>query len=257
MNGEGWSLVMDARRYVMKSLTVVGCALVVLGVMGCSSDTSPDSNGEAQYPDIPGLVVFYNFDGDLNNAVSELHHGTIAGEAIYVPDHNGTAASAVAVDDDTIRVADHSDLDITGSLTLAAWLDPDPSPYAFAAVVEKDFYYSGYSLGIHGAVSADTVRAVAFLVDEGFWSDEVVPVGTGEWSHVAFTYSTAAGKGKFYFNGAPAGSTVHQVAMTASGEDLRIGTSRYRDKYKGAIDQLAIFNRALTPDEVDELFTFH
>ena len=85
------------------------------------------------------------------------------------------------------------------------------------------------------------------------WPDETVPVGTGEWSHVAFTYSTATGKEKFYFNGARAGSTVHEVAMTGSGEDLRVRTSKYRDKYKGAIDQLAIFNRALTPEEVSEL----
>jgi hypothetical protein len=240
----------------MRFFALVGCVLVVL-VVGCSSDTSPDGNGDTPYPNIPGLVAFYKFDGDLNNSVSDLHHGTAIGEIAYVPDHNGTAASAVAVTGDTIRVADHSDLDITGSLTLAAWLNPDPSPYAFAAVVEKDYYYSGYSLGIHGAGGADTVRAISFLVDQGFWSNEVVPVGTGEWSHVAFTYSATTGKGKFYFNGAPAGSTVHEVAMTASGEDIRIGTSKYRDKYEGAIDQLAIFNRALTPEEVAELFAFH
>jgi hypothetical protein len=226
-------------------------------MVGCSSDTSPDDTEQAEYPDIAGLVVFYDFDGDLNNAVSDLHHGTTAGEIVYVADHMGSAASAVAVANDTIHVADHPDLDITGSLTLAAWLNPDPSPYAYAAFVDKDYFLTSYSFGIHGASGADTVTMVAFLVDEHFWSDEVVPVGTGEWSHVAFTYSAASGKGKFYFNGAPAGSTVHQVAMTASGEDLRIGTSKYRDKYRGAIDQLAIFNRALTPEEVNELFTFH
>jgi hypothetical protein len=244
----------------MRSLAFVGCALAVLGVVGCSSDTSPGDNGgndELEYPDIPGLVVFYNFDGNLNNAVSNLHHGAADSDIVYVADHEGTAASAVTVDDDTIRVADHPDLDITGSLTLAAWLDPDLPPYAYAAVVDKDYYLAAYSFGIQGALAADTVKIVAFLVDEGFWSDEIIPVGTGEWSHVAFTYSAVTGTGKFYFNGAPAGSTVHEVAMSASGEDLRIGTSKYRDKYKGAIDQLAIFNRALTPEEVNELFTFH
>lgn len=241
----------------MRSLALLGCVLIVLGVVGCSSDTSPDTREQAEYPDIPGLVAFYDFDGDLTNSISELHNGTTAGEIAYVHDRMGTAASAVTVTNDTIHVADHPDLDITGSLTLAAWLNPDPSPYAYACFVDKDYYLAAYSLGIHGASGADTVTMVAFLLDEHFWSDEVVPVGTGEWSHVAFTYSAPTGKGKFYFNGAPAGSTVHEVTMTASGEDLRIGTSMYRDKYKGAIDQLAIFDRALTPEEVDELFNFN
>ena len=240
----------------MRFLVMAGCALVVLGMVGCSSDTSPAGQTRPEYPDIPGLVVFYNFDGDLENSVSDLHHGTMGGEAVYIPDHNGTAASAVLVTGDTILVADHPDLDITGSLTLAAWLRPEPSPYAFAAAVDKDYYTAAYSFGIHGAAAADTVTLMVFLVGQGFWSDEVVPTGTCTWSHVAFTYEAPTGKGKFYFNGAPAGSTVHEVEMTASGEDLRIGTSKYRDKYEGAIDQLAIFNRALTPAEVTELFTF-
>ena len=240
----------------MKSSVLVGCVVVVLVVLGCGSSTSPDGSDGPPYPDISGLVVFYNFDGDLENAVSDFHHGTADSELTYVPDHNGTAASAVAVTSDTIRVADHPDLDITGSLTLAAWLNPGPSPYAYAAVVDKDYYLTAYSFGIHGAVGADTVAIIAFLVDAGFWSDEVVPVGTGEWSHVAFTYSNSTGWGKFYFNGAPAGSTLNTAAMTVSGEDLRIGTSKYADKYKGAIDQLAIFNRALTPQEINELYTF-
>lgn len=241
----------------MRSFAVMSCVLTVLLVAGCSSDTSTNGNGEAEYPDIPGLVVFYNFDGDLENSVSNLHNGTMAGEPVYIPDHLGTAASAVDVATDTILVADHADLEITGSLTVAAWLKPGLSPYAFAAVVDKDYYTAAYSFGIQGADDADTVRMEAFLVDEGFWSDEIVPVGTDEWSHVAFTFEVTSGKGKFYFNGAPAGSTMREVTMTASEEDLRIGTSKYRDKYEGAVDQLAIFNRALTPEEVNELFTFH
>jgi hypothetical protein len=241
----------------MKFSALLGCVLIVLVAAGCGGDTSPGDNGKAQYPDVPGIVAFYNFDGDLNNSVLDLHHGTAVSEVVYVPDHNGTEASAVTVTGDTISVADHPDLDITGSLTLAAWINPDPSPYAYAAIVDKDYYLTAYSFGVHGASSADTVTIIAFLVDVGFWSDEIVPVGTGEWSHVAFTYSAGTGEGKFYFNGAPAGGAVKEVTMTASGEDLRIGTSKYRDKYKGAIDQLAVFNRALTPVEVNELFLFH
>ena len=56
----------------MRSFAVMSCVLTVLLVAGCSSDTSTNGNGEAEYPDITGLVVFYNFDGDLENSVSNL-----------------------------------------------------------------------------------------------------------------------------------------------------------------------------------------
>jgi hypothetical protein len=232
----------------------MACALVLASASGCGNSDG-DGNGQLAYPDIPGLVVFYKFDGDLSNAVADIHHGIEGGTVEYVADHRGTANSAVSVDGDTIRVADHADLDITGAITIAAWVKPEVSNHAFAAVVDKD-YLSAYSFGVHGGVGPDTVRVIAFILDQLFESDEVVPFATGTWSHIAFTYDEAVGEGKFYVNGAFAGSTAHDVAIGASDAELRIGVSTYGDTYSGAIDQLAIFERALTAPEVHSLYAF-
>ena len=83
-----------------------------------------------------------------------------------------------------------------------------------------------------------------------------VPYGTGTWSHIAFTFVDSTGRGEFYLNGIPVGGGTKSVTIGTCDEDLRIGVAYYGDRFKGAIDQVAIFSRALSPEEVSELFAF-
>jgi hypothetical protein len=238
----------------MRRLAWIAWGLLALAVIGCGGSDG-DGNGGPEYPDIPGLVVFYRFEGNLENSVADLHHGVPDGTVAYVADHRGTANSALSADGDPVRVADHADLDITGAITLAAWIRPDISDQAFASIVDKD-YFTGYSFGMNGGVAADTVNLTAWVSGSWFASDDVVPFATGAWSHVAFTYDEETGEGKFYVNGEYAGGTPHDVAIGVNDVDLHIGVAYHGDTYRGAIDELAIFNRALTAAEVNQLFEF-
>jgi hypothetical protein len=207
------------------------------------------------HPDIAGLVVFYEFDGDLTNAVSDQHHGTSSREISYVEDRHGAANSAVYVVSDTIRVPDHPDLDITGAITLAAWVKPEFSNHAYNAVIDKN-YDEAYSLGMHGAVSPDTVSLIGYVSDNSFWVNNAVPYGTDTWTHMAFTFVDSTGRGEFYVNGEHAGGMNRSTTLGTCDKMLRIGVAYYGDRYKGAIDQVAIFDRALSPAEVGQLFSY-
>jgi hypothetical protein len=232
----------------------IALALVMAAFAACANsdrlcDVEPD------YPDISGLVVFYQFDGNLRNAVADIHHGSEGGAVQYVPDHRGIANSAVSVDGDTIRIADHPDLDITGAITIAAWVKPEVSERHFVAVADK-FFLRAYSFGLDGAAGRDTVSVIAFIAGQPFSSDRVVPFATGTWTHIAFTYDEGLEEGKFYVNGLPAGSVFHRVRIGRNTMDLQIGVTMFDYAYRGAIDQLAIFDRALTAAEVHCLYAF-
>ena len=239
----------------MRSVNRVLTMGLLLIVTACGSSTGPDGPPVGHYPDMPGLVVFYNFDGDLRNAVSNRHHGAALGEITYVADHRGSANSAVYTIGDTIRVADHSELDITGAISVAAWVRPLLTSSGLAAVVDKG-YLEAYAFGTGGANEPDTVPMHAVIAYRGLSTDPIVPIGTGEWSHIAFTFDGASGEAKFYLNGAFAGVDTSSVTLGANDGDLLIGRSRYHDRYTGAIDQLAVFRRVLTPEEVADLFAF-
>jgi hypothetical protein len=236
-----------------RSAWIVVAFVMAALVTRCDSDRL--CGPETDYPDIPGLVVFYQFDGNLMNAVADVHHGSAGGTVYYGPDHRGIVNSAVSVDGDTIRVADHPDLDITGAITIAAWVRPRVSADSYVAVADK-FLLRAYSFGLAGTIRPDTVCVIGVIAGQPFASQPVVPVGTGIWTHIAFTYEEEFGEGKFYVNGLPAGSDSHKRRIGQTTQDLLIGAPTFAGAYRGAIDQLAIFDRALTATEVRCLYAF-
>jgi len=240
----------------VRSLVCAGVTLL-LTLVGCSSSTGPDETEELTYPDIGGLVAYYEFDGDLENQVSDSHDGTANRVIAYVADRHGSDGAALYVNtSDEVVVPDHPDLDITGGVTLAAWVKPEPCDRAYAAVIDKK-YTEAYSFGMYGGIAdPDTVRLISYVDGHPDSSPDVVPMGTGTWSHIAFTFEDSTGKSRFYLNGSVADSSTRTITLAMTDEDLRIGGSYLGDDYKGAIDQVAVFNRALTPPEVMELFTF-
>jgi hypothetical protein len=247
---------MTDRRCVMKVVGLVVVILMLLTFAGCGDSTSPDKTEKQMHPDIAGLVVFYPFDGDLENAVSENHHGTASGELTYVADQDGSPNGAIHVDvSSEVIVPGHADLDISGDITLAAWVKPDMFDRAYGAVIDKN-YTEAYSFGMHGAVNPDTVSLISYIAHTRRGSGNIIPLGTDTWSHIAFTFEEATGKSKYYLNGAIADSSTSGGVLMASDEDLRIGGAFTTDDYGGAIDEAAIFNRALTPAEIGELYTF-
>jgi len=239
----------------MKTLNRIAMTLGILVLAGCGSSSGPPPSDEPHFPDIDGLVVFYEFDGSLDNEVADAHHGTSESEINYVANRFGTPNSAAYVSNEGILVADHPDLDITGAITLAAWIKPEISNHAYNAVIDKD-YTEAYSLGLNGAMEPDTVGIRAYITDTHFWHSEAIPYGTDTWTHIAFTFVDSTGQGDFYINGEWVGRGLSDVGLGVNDEDLRIGQSFLHDNYAGPIDQVAIFDRALSPEEIAELYAF-
>ncbi|MBM2818205.1 MAG: hypothetical protein HW401_795, partial [Parcubacteria group bacterium] len=82
---------------------------------------------------------------------------------------------------------------------------------------------------------------------------------TGAWHHAVATYESVSGNQKLYVDGIlrstvlhPAGATIKPLAQYA---DMRIGYSRINSGYfNGKIDDVRIYNRALSATDVTELY---
>ena len=71
----------------------------------------------------------------------------------------------------------------------------------------------------------------------------------GQWSHVAIVFDGT--QASFYVNGALVSTRPVSASITARGNGLRIGADANTQQFfKGAIDDLRIYRRALTAAEI-------
>jgi hypothetical protein len=160
----------------------------------------------------------------------------------------------------------------TTPFSFSLWIKPGehkPREIIFhRSVAAEDSAFRGYSLVL------DSGRAVFSLIH--FWPGNAIRMQTkdlvpaGQWTHLAVTYdgsSRAAGV-RIYFNGVPAAveairdklsrDIVHRGDWGDSGApELSLG-ARFRDVgFKdGAVDELLVFDRELTPLEVAAVGAF-
>ena len=154
------------------------------------------------------------------------------------------------------QAAEH--LEITGlpdvtSTTWAAWvrLDADSS-YGAAISAAFDGAGAGHSLGFH---TGGTVRHPRVLWNHANGHISLLspdPVELGEWNHLAVTYNADSEDITLYVNGETKGSgkvgttpfSVVHLGQRASSKNCPIN---------GSLDDLRIYNKALSADEISSL----
>jgi len=92
----------------------------------------------------------------------------------------------------------------------------------------------------------------------GYTSTATLPLN--QWVHITLSWdgTTSAGGIKLYFNGTLDNSFTAAVTNASIGtwtEFIKIGVEKTSNYFNGSIDQLRIFNKALTPMEVSSLYT--
>lgn len=196
-----------------------------------------------------GLVLYYSFDSELAMEVTdesgEGNNGSPVNVEWVKDGHQGGAAS-FGLTNSCITVPDKADLN-PPILTLSAWIKTSKrGGYIF----DKGFN-EGYVLAI-------IPRGSVFLKVKKAYAQPEIKVTTGQWRQVVGTYD---GKDvKMYIDGwlvdqRPWGGKVPRTPY-----DLIIGANRSNTLSKastffnGLMDDVMIFNRALSDDEVQTLF---
>lgn len=210
-----------------------------------------------------GLVAHYEFNGNANDASGKERHATVSG-AVLTNDRKGQTNSAYLFDgsNDMIEVSSTSGLS-NNNLTYSAWIKPtaDPVSGSYTCMVSiggsgadqtvtiNNNYHSTIGLNTGGYNTITTVSNATSV------SSKQLPV-LNEWIHV--TYSRSNTDIKMYLNGELKGSISTNDALPkyATPTIFTIGT-RYNMSegfFKGAIDEVRIYDRALSATEVQELY---
>jgi hypothetical protein len=199
-------------------------------------------------PVVTGLVAAYGFEeaaGTVaNDASGSGHHGTIAGAARVA----GRFGRGLSFDgaDDVVTVADSAALDGT-QLTVSAWVYPTALSGWRTAVMKEAPNGMVYSLYAHDNAPRPALTIAFGGVDHA--TGGAAPLPLNVWSHLAATYDGATVR--LFLNGTEVGHTALAGALSASADPLRIGgNSVWGEYFSGRIDEVRIYNRPLSPIEI-------
>ncbi|MGR9108006.1 MAG: LamG-like jellyroll fold domain-containing protein [Gammaproteobacteria bacterium] len=207
---------------------------------------------------LAGLVAAYGFDEDSGaivfDASGQDNHGAIQ-EAVRNP--NGHYGNALAFDgvNDWVTVPDSASLDLSTGLSLEAWVYPRSLTNGGKSLIVKETsggaaysLYANYTR--YNSIGSSNFPFSSFYngVYQVIAAPDQLPVN--QWTHVASTYDGQ--NQRFYVNGVEVANRSENGLIDVSGGNLRIGgNSVWGEFFDGYIDEVRIYNRALTETEVN------
>ena len=177
------------------------------------------------------------------------NHGTISG-ATQVS--NGKFGQALSFDGSSnwVTIPDSDSLDLTTGMTLEAWVYPTSISGNRTVLVKENAPNSVYYLYANTSDdSLNTPLGGGVFASQYQFTHGGSTLATNAWSHVAVTYDGAIER--LYVNGTQVASKAQAGSMGGSTGALRIGgNSLWGEFFKGSIDEVRIYNRALSATEI-------
>ena len=202
--------------------------------------------------DSDGLIARWDMEeGSGTTAFDSSGNGNHASisQAKFATPRTGNFALRFDGTNDYATVQDSSSLDASSEVTLAAWINPDnlAGGHPYTAIISKS---SAYRLYVH------TDQRIRFQIYNGGTSIVAKPTVTVPnltWSHVAGTFDGSALK--VYVNGTLEKTRSFSGSIDVNGNPLYLGArNNEKDFYDGKVDDVRVYNKALSSQEIFSLF---
>lgn len=204
-----------------------------------------------------GLVAYWDFNENSGETAKDVsgngHDGTLIGGTERTDDGKYGSALEFNGTDSEVDVPYHADLN-PEVFTITAWANVASGGTGHRAVVSSraDFPQRGYIF------YATPQHAWQFWIGAGanHWKSVQGPaVNDDDWDHLAGTY--ADGNHKFYVNGEFVGEDNFEISVNPE-EEFLIGaganeTANHNYRFLGIIDEVRIYDRVLTEDEIADV----
>jgi hypothetical protein len=234
---------------IQKLFLIIISITMIIGI-ATATETNLDS----------GLVAQYLFNGNANDNTGHGHDGTVYGP-IMAPDRFGNPDGAYYFDglDDYIEVPDDPELK-PQSVSLVIWVNIDPAGSQNSKAGSDGYIifkrnvltanFEGYQISaspsqIHGTVSSTSGTQVSVYL----------PSMPGEWHQIAMTADSQ--NIKMYLDGEFVSEKPTGFPLNYAADNLYFGNSQewFYKYYHGLIDEISIYNRILSADEIRSLYS--
>ena len=234
------------------------------------------------------LVVYYDFDGDLNNKASTgaAYNLTAAGDAgfvfagsrftgdqaSYFDSQGGYAYNDNFTDNGAGRVSAYGIPELQDNFTVSMWLRPDEDMQTYSSALSTSQGTGGENSGRFQISDNGSGGIVAITNNKNKWqSNALLPQDS--WSHVvAVKYDN--GTLRMYRNGTAGANEVfiatsfspvvlrpaldNETNFDTEWHKIKIGINRVsKSPWKGYIDEVKVYKKSLNPTEVGYLYNNH
>jgi len=199
----------------------------------------------------PSLVGWWRFEGNANDSSGKGNNGTVHGSSL----DTGKFGRCYSFDgvDDYVDCGAGASLDITDAITIEVWVYSNGDA-RYEHIVSKR---QADSQTQYGLLKTNTQKIMfEYGKLDGSWngvSGDDFPLN--QWTHVAVTVKGTAYN--FYIAGQAAGNgNLANAIPSLPAVSLRIGyyDGSYDERWDGLIDEVHIYNRALSPQEIRSLY---
>ncbi len=197
-----------------------------------------------------GLVGYWSFDGaDIAKTTAydrsgQGNNGSIINSTSTVG-VAGKFGQALNFDgkDDYVNIPNMS---LASDFTVSAWV---------RLATDSGGHVIGYRTNADNSIKITTTSVSGEIANSGYSTITTDPDFTvGEWQQLTFVRSGSNGSIKVYRNGVLAGTGNEFGSVTRTFTPTRIGSTHNVSSFNGQIDDVRIYNRALSPDEIKRLY---
>jgi hypothetical protein len=207
-----------------------------------------------------GLMLFFNFTTNttpVEDLSGNNNTGTVSG-ATWTASGMTNGAYSYDGSDDRITVADSETIDPSDEITISAWIKMN-SDNPGKSILGKhiDDSTRGYFAQINYYTTSLNFYVSVNNTHQGVLSTYVMT--TGVWHMVTGTYDGS--HVRVYIDGSEKDSTELSGTMDNNSEPLSVGclsaNGATQDFFDGLIDEVRVYNRALSADEIKGLYYYY
>ena len=207
-----------------------------------------------------GMVSWWAGEGHPLDLIGT-NHGILQNGVTYA---TGMVAQAFSFDgvDDYVEIPHATSLDLTGGLTLEAWVKLRAPGYSMIfSKADDNGTQSVTSYGLQITPDGGVNAALYGTYPADNWTTAGGLVAVDQWFHLALTWDGTYGPSdnvKLYLNGALLQTwTKSPTPLNVTSQTLTLGSMKpptYYGHMNGLIDEPGIFNRALTAEEIAAIY---
>ena len=238
----------------------VGDADQYMAVLFPDPKTSEASATHVQKNDST-LIGYWRFDEGtgVHTASALQREATISLDGVRWDDGIGIKGNGLLFDGESEAVFNENiDIDFdTSDLTFSAWIATEEDGSIFSEALEDpEWVPDGKTFFIRDGNLAFDVGWVGVIVGNGGDGNSVTD---GDWHHVGFTWKHKNGEVKLFLDGEIVGEGRLSPNETLENDILRLGftSENFPESpwFEGRIDEMHLYSRALSLDEMQKLYT--